>query len=86
MRTAVLEGTAKAGASDKITSAAKTGTAETGIIKNGRRINQAWYAGFFPYESPRYVCVVLAENGTSGGGSAGPVFKEIAERMSLLLS
>lgn len=85
MRTAVLEGTAKAGASDKITSAAKTGTAETGIIKNGRRINQAWYAGFFPYESPRYVCVVLAENGTSGGGSAGPVFKEIAERMSLLL-
>ena len=84
MRTAVLEGTAKAGASDIITSAAKTGTAETGIIKNGRRVNQAWYAGFFPYESPQYACVVLAEDGTSGGGSAGPVFKEIAERMSKL--
>lgn len=85
MRTAVVSGTAKAGASDRITSAAKTGTAETGIIKNGKRINQAWYAGFFPYESPRYACVVLAENGTSGGSSAGPVFKEIAERMSYFI-
>ena len=85
MRTAVLEGTAKAGASDKITSAAKTGTAETGIIKNGRKVNQAWYAGFFPYESPKYACVVLAEDGASGGGSAGPAFKEIAERMRVLL-
>lgn len=85
LHAAVLEGTAKAGASDKITSAAKTGTAETGIIRNGRAINQAWYAGYFPYENPRYVCVVLAENGTSGGSSAGPVFKEIAEKMSVLL-
>ena len=83
MRTAVLEGTAKAGATDKVTSAAKTGTAETGILINGRKINQAWYAGFFPYENPEYVCVVLAENGVSGGGSAGPVFKEIAERITV---
>lgn len=82
LRAAVLEGTAKAGASDNVTSAAKTGTAETGIIRNGRTINQAWYAGYFPYENPKYVCVVLAEGGTSGGTSAGPVFKEIAERTS----
>lgn len=81
LRAAVLEGTAKAGASDRVTSAAKTGTAETGIVKNGRTINQAWYAGFFPYEQPRYVCVVLAEGGSSGGSAAGPVFKEIAERV-----
>ena len=82
LRAAVLEGTAKAGASDSVTSAAKTGTAETGIIRNGRTITQAWYAGYFPYENPRYVCVVLAEGGTSGGASAGPVFKEIAERVN----
>lgn len=83
MRTAVLEGTAKAGASEKVTSAAKTGTAETGIIRNGKKVNQAWYAGYFPYEEPKYVCVVLAEDGVSGGGSAGPVFKEIADRLSI---
>ena len=81
MRVAVLEGTAKGGASDKVTSAAKTGTAETGIIRNGRNVNQAWYAGFFPYENPRYVCVVLCEDGSSGGASAGPVFREIAEKL-----
>ena len=85
MRLAVMEGTAKAGGSDKISSAAKTGTAETGIIKNGRKVNQAWYAGYFPYENPKYTCVVLAEDGSSGGSSAGPVFKEIAEQLNLLL-
>lgn len=82
LRDAVLVGTAKAGASDKVTSAAKTGTAETGIVKDGRAINQAWYAGYFPYEDPKYVCVVLAEDGISGGTSAGPIFKQIAERIS----
>lgn len=82
LRAAVLDGTAKAGASDSVTSAAKTGTAETGIVQNGRTMNQAWYAGYFPYENPQYVCVVLAEGGTSGGTSAGPVFKEIAERVN----
>ncbi len=81
LRTAVLEGTASAGASDKVTSAAKTGTAETGIVKNGTTTTQAWYAGYFPYEDPKYVCVVLVEDGISGGSSAGPVFKEIAEQI-----
>lgn len=85
LREAVLSGTAKAGASDRVTSAAKTGTAETGIIRNGKTINQAWYAGYFPYEEPEYVCVILAEGGTSGGASAGPIFKEIAERISSAL-
>ena len=85
MRTAVEEGTAKAGAPDHTSAAAKTGTAETGIFRNGKRLNQAWYAGFFPYESPRYVCVVLAEGGLSGGGTAGPVFREIANRIGQIL-
>lgn len=84
LNAAVLEGTAKAGASNRVSSAAKTGTAQTGIIRNGRAINQAWYAGYYPYENPKYVCVVLAEDGESGGSSAGPVFKEIAERTYML--
>lgn len=82
LRASVTDGTAKAGATQTVTSAAKTGTAETGILRGGRAINQAWYAGYFPYEAPRYICVVLAEGGASGGGSAGPVFKEIAERIT----
>lgn len=81
MRSAVLEGTASAGSPENTTSAAKTGTAETGIKKDGKKVLQAWYAGFFPYEDPKYVCIVLAENGSSGGKSAGPVFKKIADKI-----
>ncbi|MBQ6570421.1 MAG: penicillin-binding protein 2 [Clostridia bacterium] len=82
MHTAVENGTAKPGKSELITSGAKTGTAETGIKKDGKRVLQAGYAGFFPYENPKYVCVVLVENGKGGGVSAGPVFREIAEKMT----
>lgn len=81
MRSAVLRGTAAAGAPENTNAAAKTGTAETGITKDGKKVLQAWYAGFFPYEYPEYICVVLVENGISGGKSAGPVFKQIAENM-----
>jgi len=81
MKETVENGTGKAGRSDYVTSGAKTGTAQTGIIKNGRQVLQAWYAGFFPYEQPEYICVVLVEDGQSGGADAGPVFRMIAERI-----
>ena len=79
MRMAVTEGTAQRGEGERVQVAAKTGTAQTGITENGRSVLQAWYAGFFPYDEPRYVCIVLAEDGVSGGASAGPVFKVIAD-------
>lgn len=60
----------------------KTATAETGWLKDGKIINQAWFAGFYPAVSPKYVIVVLAEAGSAGGASAGPVFKEIADNLA----
>lgn len=57
----------------------KTATAETGIVKDGKLIIQGWIAGFFPANEPRYAVAVLAEDGISGGKSAGPIFKYIAE-------
>ncbi|MDR1891736.1 MAG: penicillin-binding protein 2 [Oscillospiraceae bacterium] len=57
----------------------KTGTAETGWIKDGRKISQAWFAGFYPAEEPKYSIAVIMEDGVSGGSSAAPVFKEIAD-------
>lgn len=59
----------------------KTGSAETGWQKNGELMQQGWFAGFFPAGNPRYVCVVIAENGKSGSDSACPVFREIGERV-----
>jgi penicillin-binding protein 2 len=60
----------------------KTATAETGWLKNGKAINQAWFAGFYPAESPKYAIVVMCENGTAGGADAGPVFKYIADSLA----
>ncbi len=57
----------------------KTATAQTGIIKDGKTIIQGWIAGFFPATEPQYAVAVLAEDGISGGKSAGPIFKYIAE-------
>lgn len=60
----------------------KTSTAETGWIKNGKAINQAWFAGFYPADSPKYVIVAMCENGKAGGTDAGPVFKYIADSLA----
>lgn len=60
----------------------KTSTAETGWIENGKAINQAWFAGFYPADSPKYVIVAMCENGKAGGTDAGPVFKYIADSLA----
>ncbi len=81
MKASIDYGTSKKGKPDGIECAAKTSTAQTGIIENGKKIEQSWFAGFFPFEKPKYCVVVLAEAGTGGAESCGPVFKEIAEKM-----
>lgn len=74
-------GTSNRGKPEKVSAAAKTSTAQTGIIsQDGNEIIQSWYAGFFPLDKPKYSIVILSEGETSGGGeSCGPVFREIAD-------
>lgn len=61
----------------------KTATAQTGSFsEDGTRVNNAWFAGFYPAESPRYAIVVICENGSSGSRSAAPVFKLICDYLS----
>ncbi len=81
MRLAVTEGTAKILKDNSARIAGKTGTAETGWIKDGKYMVHGWFCGFFPYENPRYAMAVIAENGGSGAESAAPVFGEIAEEI-----
>lgn len=70
----------------------KTGTAQ--IAKNGiYSVNgdhasvsyQASFVGYFPADNPLYTCIVVINNPTKGnyygGLVAGPVFKEIAEKV-----
>ncbi|NLJ59394.1 MAG: penicillin-binding protein 2 [Firmicutes bacterium] len=75
-------GTGQAGWVDELGSCGKTGTAETGRLDSfGYPICHAWFAGFTPLKDPRFVIVVFAEEGGSGGEVAAPVFKEIADRL-----
>lgn len=78
MEETLISGTAKNFMPLNTTACAKTSTAES----SGNKSN-SWFAGFFPKENPQYAVVILKENGTSGGGDCGPVFKRIAEKITL---
>ncbi len=79
MRASIEEGTSVKGKPQNGDAGAKTSTAETGIQIDGKNVIQAWYAGFYPFEKPKYSIVVLAEDAVGGGGSCGPVFKQIID-------
>jgi penicillin-binding protein 2 len=70
MRRAVTEGTALGAASNVVTLAAKSGTAEIGEVN--RYIN-GWLIGFFPYEEPKYAFAFLLERG-SANYQVGPAY------------
>lgn len=65
--------------------AGKTGTAK--ISKNGiyEKTYQASFVGYFPADNPLYTCIVIINSPSNGiyygGLVAGPVFKEIAEKV-----
>lgn len=81
MRSSVEFGTSSKGKPEYGGAGAKTATAETGIKVGDQELDQAWYAGFYPAENPKYIIVVLAEDGDGGGRSCGPVFKQIADML-----
>lgn len=86
MEGVVLRGTARNLRNKNYTVAGKTGTAQIADAKNGyRRYYKSSFAGYFPANNPEYTCIVSI-NGASNGvyyGSlvAGPVFKEIADKV-----
>lgn len=55
----------------------KTGTAQA-LINNLIR-HYTWFASFAPYENPRYVVLVMVEDGSSGGGTCAPIAKKVYE-------
>lgn len=66
----------------------KTGTAQIAMGKGGYGIvknYQASFVGYFPADNPLYTCIVIINSPSNGiyygGLVAGPVFKEIAEKV-----
>ncbi len=86
MEGVVLRGTARNLRNKNYTVAGKTGTAQIADTKNGyRKYYKSSFVGYFPADNPQYTCIVSI-NGASNGvyyGSAvaGPVFKEIADKV-----
>jgi cell division protein FtsI (penicillin-binding protein 3) len=84
----VTNGTGKPLSTPYFAIAGKTGTA---LVANGNRgyadhIYQSSFAGYFPADNPTYSCIVVIKNKPFapiyyGGSVAGPVFREIADKL-----
>ncbi len=90
LRGVVEQGTAKPVNSPAVTIAGKTGTAQIFDVENRRYYRSKYmasFAGFFPAENPMVAgIVVIAEPHPIhyGGYTAGPAFRKIAERYTVL--
>ena len=87
---AVERGTAKNLINPNYKIAGKTGTAQiarrnTGYGETSQKIYRASFAGYFPAENPIYSCIVVIDSLTGkeyyANLVAGPVFKEIADKV-----
>lgn len=58
----------------------KTGSAQTEKKdENGKKITNAWFVGFAPFDNPQIAIVVMIENGQHGSNAAVPARDIIAE-------
>lgn len=80
---AVVEsGSGSRAKSDYVSVAGKTATAQTGKSQNGEEIYNAWFAGYFPADNPKYAAAILKEDGGEGAISCAPVFRTLAEKIT----
>lgn len=86
----VENGTAKNLKNDYLKIAGKTGTAQVAKAKHGYKNEegisyQASFVGYFPAENPKYSCIVVVHAPSNdvyyGNLVAGPIFKEIADKV-----
>lgn len=88
MEGVVKNGTAKSLQRADYTVAGKTGTAQiakSGGYKGGGVSYLASFVGYFPADNPKYSCIVVVSAPTGdayyGGAVAGPVFKDVADKV-----
>lgn len=78
----VEQGSGSRAKSELVSTAGKTATAQTGRIKNGEEVYNAWFAGYFPVDNPKYAVAILKEDGGEGAISCAPVFKVLSEKIT----
>ncbi len=72
-------GTGAAAAPTLTTAAGKTGTAQTGIIRQGKKVTNSWFCGFFPLDEPKYAVTLLSVNADRPCSS---IFAAIADEIT----
>jgi penicillin-binding protein 4B len=58
------------------TIAGKTGTAQTGKKREGKELYNKWFAGYFPFEEPKYALVAVNMDVQEYEGGIYPIFKD----------
>jgi cell division protein FtsI (penicillin-binding protein 3) len=75
----------KTGTAQIAKTGARKGSGKTAYGDVGDRSYQASFVGYFPAENPLYTCIVVINSPSNGvyygAAVAGPVFKEIAEKV-----
>ncbi|KAB7667267.1 peptidoglycan D,D-transpeptidase FtsI family protein [Bacillus sp. B1-b2] len=61
------------------TVAGKSGTAETGVYVEDKQLHNKWFAGYFPYENPKYALVTVNLDVFSDVGGVNPVFADMVK-------
>ena len=82
LKSTLKEGTGSVAYIEDVSAGGKTGTAQTGWIKNGKSILNGWFCGFYEGQNTDYVIVVLKEDVRSGSYDCAPVFKEVTKALN----
>jgi penicillin-binding protein 4B len=61
--------------------AGKSGTAETGKYENGKQLYNKWFAGYFPYQKPKYALVAVNLDVFDNEGGVNTLFADMVKML-----
>ncbi|WP_223591252.1 peptidoglycan D,D-transpeptidase FtsI family protein [Neobacillus bataviensis] len=61
--------------------AGKSGTAETGKFVNGQQLHNKWFAGYFPYQNPKYALVAVNLDVRDNAGGVNLLFADMVKML-----
>ncbi|MFF2447650.1 peptidoglycan D,D-transpeptidase FtsI family protein [Neobacillus sp. NPDC058068] len=61
--------------------AGKSGTAETGKYEDGKQLHNKWFAGYFPYQHPKYALVAVNLDVLDSEGGVNLLFADMVKML-----
>ncbi|WP_312473938.1 penicillin-binding transpeptidase domain-containing protein [Neobacillus sp.] len=62
--------------------AGKSGTAETGKYEDGKQLHNKWFAGYFPYQHPKYALVAVNLDVLDSEGGVNLLFADMVKMLN----